>query len=127
MKPIGILKPSNVEGFFVVADHKKTTEADDFLLVFPQHSHNHGKEGHEHAGPSPQAHVALRFDDSELRLEVTDDGRGAAGTGRHAAATGQGLVGMRERVALYGGTLTAGPRPGGGFEVLACIPVEAPA
>jgi len=60
-----------------------------------------------------------------IDIRVTDDGRGGA----HPAptgGTGHGLVGMRERVAMYGGTFTAGPRAGGGFEVCARLP-HAPA
>jgi signal transduction histidine kinase len=49
---------------------------------------------------------------------VTDDGRGRTGT--HA---GHGLIGMRERAALYGGTLDVGPAAGGGFRVTAVLPV----
>ncbi|MEE1802747.1 sensor histidine kinase [Streptomyces sp. JV176] len=55
----------------------------------------------------------------EVRIEVTDDGGGGAGP---RVPGGHGLIGMRERVALYGGTLTAGPRPGGGFRVAARLP-----
>jgi signal transduction histidine kinase len=66
------------------------------------------------------ADVLVRFDDSALRLEISDDGVGSAGDGN-----GHGLVGMRERVALYGGTLEAGPRDGGGFVLRAELPVEA--
>jgi signal transduction histidine kinase len=57
---------------------------------------------------------------SELRIEVVDDGRHAAPGG--PGAGGHGLVGMRERAALYGGTLEAGARAGRGFEVVARLP-----
>jgi signal transduction histidine kinase len=65
----------------------------------------------------------VRYDPEWLRLEITDDGRGAATGGRD----GHGLVGMRERVALYGGTLEVGARPAGGFGVSARLPVARPA
>jgi signal transduction histidine kinase len=56
-----------------------------------------------------------------LRICVTDDGRGA---GSADDGRGHGLPGMRERVAVHGGTLTAGPGPHGGFEVLATMPTK---
>jgi signal transduction histidine kinase len=62
----------------------------------------------------------MRYDQRALEIEVVDDGRGGASNGR-----GHGLIGMRERVALYGGELDAGPRPQGGFRVCARLPVEA--
>ena len=57
-----------------------------------------------------------------LVVEVTDDGRGAA-TSLSGSAPGHGLIGMRERVEIYGGELTSGPRPGGGYAVRAVLPV----
>ena len=72
----------------------------------------------KHAGPA-HARVALRYGDRELTLEVTDDGSGARVNGDGG---GHGLVGMRERVALYGGSLEARPAPGGGFQVRARLP-----
>jgi signal transduction histidine kinase len=77
----------------------------------------------KHAGP---AHVDLRigWGDDEVMIEVIDDGRGAAA--RVAVDSGgHGLVGMRERVELYGGRLETGPRPGGGFGVRATLPLAA--
>jgi signal transduction histidine kinase len=72
----------------------------------------------KHAGPA-RACVAVRYGPEALELEISDDGRaGANGEGGH------GLVGMRERVALYGGRLETGPRPDGGFTVRAHLPLE---
>ncbi|WP_232071505.1 ATP-binding protein [Phytohabitans flavus] len=76
----------------------------------------------KHAG-NATAHVRLSFGVYWLIVEVFDTGRGPAPGTDHV---GHGLVGMRERVALYGGTLRVGPRPGGGFRVYAKIPMEQP-
>ena len=73
----------------------------------------------KHAGPDPSVTVLLAWRPESVLLEVADDGRGAAAD---SDGHGQGLVGMRERTAMFGGTLTAGPRPGGGFRVRAEIP-----
>jgi signal transduction histidine kinase len=75
----------------------------------------------KHAG-SATADVKLEIGTYWLSLEVCDTGRGPR-LGGHQV--GHGLLGMRERVMLYGGTLRTGPRPGGGFRVSARIPVEA--
>ena len=74
----------------------------------------------KHAGPAPTATVLLQWAAASLVLEVTDDGRGAAA---ESDGAGQGVLGMRERAAMLGGTLTLGPRPGGGFRVRAEIPI----
>lgn len=76
----------------------------------------------KHAG-SVRARVGVRFTERELELQITDDGRGASGD---ANGGGHGLVGMRERVALYGGSLDAAPDPAGGFAVRATLPIPAP-
>ena len=75
----------------------------------------------KHAGPA-QARVLLRYTRGELLVRVADDGAGGAGT-TAGERTGHGLLGMRERVSLYGGRLYAGPRAQDGFEVLARIPL----
>ncbi|MEU3878135.1 sensor histidine kinase [Streptomyces sp. NPDC029704] len=75
-----------------------------------------------HAGTG-QCRVTVDHGDDELSVEVVDDGRGATGSG---PAHGFGLIGMRERVALLGGHLSAGPRPEGGFRVAARLPLPAP-
>jgi len=72
----------------------------------------------KHAGEA-SARVLVRHERDAVTLEVSDDGSGASPNGH-----GHGLIGMRERVALYGGSLDAGPRPGGGFIVRAMLPVE---
>jgi signal transduction histidine kinase len=79
----------------------------------------------KHAGPT-RSKVLLRYDSSELLVRVVDDGHGLAASLSDSPSKplGHGLLGMRERVSLYGGRLYAGPRAGGGFEVLARIPLE---
>ncbi len=74
----------------------------------------------KHAGPA-RASVLVRYEPGEVRVEITDDGRGVNG---RSNGGGHGLVGMRERVAVYGGTLETGPRVGGGFRVAASLPYE---
>ena len=76
----------------------------------------------KHAGPAT-ATVRLSYGAAALELRVIDDGRGGAAD-RTAGDRGHGLIGMRERVALYGGELVAGPRSGGGFEVRATLPLQ---
>ncbi|WP_419249542.1 sensor histidine kinase [Streptomyces griseorubiginosus] len=72
-----------------------------------------------HAGPRPAVHLRLYDEPGALRVSVTDDGTGPAPGG----TPGFGLVGMRERARSVGGTLDAGPRPDGGFEVTAALPL----
>jgi signal transduction histidine kinase len=74
-----------------------------------------------HAGAS-RAEITVRHDDGRVVVEVTDDGRGPNGSA-NGNGGGQGIVGMRERARALGGTLEAGPRPGGGFRVQAVLPM----
>lgn len=72
----------------------------------------------KHAGPST-ARVRIHFSANGVELMVADDGEGSD---HGAKGSGHGLIGMRERVSLYGGTFSSGPRRSGGFEVRARIP-----
>jgi signal transduction histidine kinase len=73
-----------------------------------------------HAGAGSTADVRVRYGPHDVEVDVLDDGRGRATLA--SAGAGSGLAGMRERVALFGGTLHAGPRPGGGWSVSARLP-----
>ncbi|NUO57437.1 MAG: sensor histidine kinase [Hamadaea sp.] len=75
----------------------------------------------KHAGEA-KATVTLDFRGEAFRATVADDGSGAARDDGDSDG-GHGLIGMRERARLYGGSLQAGPRPGGGFEVTLTLPV----
>jgi signal transduction histidine kinase len=74
----------------------------------------------KHAGPA-SARVGVRYTPTELEVEVVDDGRGAAPV---QANDGHGLVGMRERVTIYGGRLEAGNRDAGGYVVRVRLPLS---
>ncbi|XRQ15549.1 sensor histidine kinase [Actinomadura welshii] len=80
----------------------------------------------KHAGPQARAWVRLFYGDDDLTVEIEDDGHGTATfMAGDEDNPGHGLVGMYERVALYGGELKIGPRVGGGFGVRARFPLEA--
>jgi signal transduction histidine kinase len=74
----------------------------------------------KHAGEA-RASVNIRYAPDSLELEIADDGSGASS---QVSSGGHGLVGMRERVALYGGHLDAGRRPSGGFAVRVLLPIR---
>jgi signal transduction histidine kinase len=73
-----------------------------------------------HAGPC-RVHVTLRYRPESLDVDVRDDGAATDDPG----PSGYGLTGIRERVGALGGSVTAGPQPGGGFEVHALLPLGA--
>jgi signal transduction histidine kinase len=74
-----------------------------------------------HAGPA-RARVVVDYQADHIEIDVSDDGRG----GRPGAdSRGHGVTGMRERAAVFGGSLDAGPRPQGGFRVRTRLPLEA--
>jgi signal transduction histidine kinase len=74
----------------------------------------------KHAGPGARAQVVVSYRSGELRIEASDNGAGAPASG----GTGNGLRGMRERAALLGGEVAAGPGSAGGFVVRARIPLD---
>jgi signal transduction histidine kinase len=81
----------------------------------------------KHAGTGAVGTVSVRYTDAELGIEVTDDGgpgtAAKAVPGITAAVSGHGIIGMRERVNLCGGTFSAGPGADGGFRVTAALPL----
>jgi signal transduction histidine kinase len=76
----------------------------------------------KHAGPA-RACVRISYDHAHVDLEVTDDGNGAGDTAEQA---GHGLLGMQERVAVYGGELLAGNSTAGGYSVRVRLPLNGP-
>jgi signal transduction histidine kinase len=79
-----------------------------------------------HSGAS-RVEVGLRYDPTQLEVTVTDDGPGLDGSRRDGSGGGHGLVGIRERVALYDGTVSLGAGPAGGTLLVARLPVAGPA
>jgi signal transduction histidine kinase len=73
--------------------------------------------------PGAAAQVVIRWSDEALDLEILDDGVSAAGD---ANGSGRGLAGMRERAAMYGGTVDAGPAPTRGYSVRGSLPLGIP-
>ena len=77
----------------------------------------------KHAGQSASATVTIGYDLDDLTIEIVDDGRGAVSALSNTGG-GNGLIGMRERVEIYGGELSAGPRTGGGYVLRAVLPTD---
>lgn len=77
----------------------------------------------KHAGRQARSDVIVKRTPEELVLEIADDGRGIS-AGKSRMPGGHGLIGMRERVAVFGGRMSMGPRGGGGFYVRIEIPLE---
>jgi signal transduction histidine kinase len=73
----------------------------------------------KHAGPA-RAEVTIRYEEDAIQIEVIDDGTATS----NGSDSGHGLIGMRERVALYGGTMEAGPRPEEGYALRVSFPIE---
>jgi signal transduction histidine kinase len=73
------------------------------------------------------ARMLVRYSPGAVAVEIADDGRARAVDEAPADGTGHGLIGMRERVAVFGGELTAGPAPGGGYRLAARLPYAAAA
>nr|WP_106179135.1 sensor histidine kinase [Prauserella shujinwangii] len=82
----------------------------------------------KHAGKGARAEVRIRRSDDSVHVEVSDDGAGRAralvSTPGAESRGGNGLIGMRERANVFGGTMAAGPSPGGGWVVRATLPVR---
>ena len=78
----------------------------------------------KHAGPVTPVRVGMDWGPDELTVEVRDDG--ASGPRPAPPRGGHGLVGMRERAALHGGSVETGPNPGGGFTVRMRLPYARP-
>jgi signal transduction histidine kinase len=83
----------------------------------------------KHAGIEADAEVTVDLGEPGphrvVRIEVRDNGTAATRSPSPLPSSGRGLAGMRERVALFGGTLDAAPRPEGGFRVVASLPFDA--
>jgi signal transduction histidine kinase len=76
----------------------------------------------KHAQTGAKASVMVRYQPDMVTVTVTDDGKPVSDASNDT--TGQGLAGMRERLALYGGDLQAGPRPGRGYQLIAQLPLQ---
>ena len=78
----------------------------------------------KHADQATRVQVDVGWQPDQVRIGVTDDGRPTTMAGPVMSPAGRGLIGMRERAAIFGGTIDAGPRPGRGWSVQATLPLE---
>jgi signal transduction histidine kinase len=118
----GLLEPLRATGLDVILDRygdrralPASVEASIFRVV-QEALTNAVRHGDAH-----QVRIALEYGADRVTAYVDDDG---TGTGGDRPSGGRGLAGMRERIALLGGDLQAGPRPDGGFAVRATVPLE---
>ena len=77
----------------------------------------------KHAGPTAGATVTIEYRTDDVVIDISDNGRGAV-SGLSDAGGGNGLIGMGERVEVYGGSLAAGPRTGGGYAIRVVLPTD---
>ena len=118
----------NVRDAGLTVDYQVTGEPRDLPALLGLTAYRIVQEGLtntlKHAGPGARTSVALDFGREMLTVVVADDGRGAAVA--PSSDPGHGLVGMRQRASISGGTVNAGPKAGGGYEVIAKLPYNLP-
>jgi signal transduction histidine kinase len=118
----------NVRDAGLTVDYQVTGERRDLPALLGLTAYRIVQEGLtntlKHAGPGARTSVRLDFGREMLTVVVTDDGRGAGVA--PSPDPGHGLVGMRQRASISGGTVTAGPKAGGGYEVIARLPYHLP-
>jgi signal transduction histidine kinase len=118
----------NVRDAGLTVDYQVTGEPRDLPALLGLTAYRIVQEGLtntlKHAGPGARTCVQLDFGREMLTVVVTDDGRGAGVA--PSSDPGHGLVGMRQRASISGGTVSAGPKVGGGYEVIAKLPYHLP-
>jgi len=77
----------------------------------------------KHAGPTASATVTIEYRTDDVVIDISDNGRGAVSRLSDSGG-GNGLIGMSERVEIYGGSLAAGPRTGGGYSIHVALPTD---
>ncbi|TDD15635.1 sensor histidine kinase [Kribbella turkmenica] len=118
----------NVRDAGLTVDYEVTGEPRDLPALLGLTAYRIVQEGLtntlKHAGPGARTCVRLDFGREMLTVVVSDDGRGAGVA--PSSDPGHGLVGMRQRASISGGTVNAGPKAGGGYEVIARLPYHLP-